>query len=136
MTLGTVSAIWLAGSHGGVSEYGGNMSMYGFWSMSLFVYGCAVMGVLAIRRGDRVAHRIWMIRFAGSMWGAFWLFRVMLFVLGPLLRDYEAANILVCIWLSAPLGILIAEVVRIKLLDKRAEQRDIAVDAGRIEANA
>ena len=136
LTLGTVSAIWLASSHGSVSEYGGNMSMYGFWSMSLFVYGCAVMGVLAIRKGDRVAHRIWMIRFAGSMWGAFWLFRVMLFVLGPLLRDYEAANILVCIWLSAPLGILIAEVVRIKLLDKRPQQRDIAGDTGRVQVNA
>lgn len=122
LTVGTVCALWLAGSHGSVGEYGGNLSMYGFWSMSLFVYGCAVMGVLAIRNGDRVAHRIWMIRFAGSMWGAFWLFRVMLFVLGPLLRDYEAANILVCIWLSAPLGILIAEVVRRKLLDKQPER--------------
>jgi Predicted membrane protein (DUF2306) len=119
LTIGTVCALWLAGSHGSVSQYGGNLSMYGFWSMSLCVYGCAVMGVLAIRRGERAAHRVWMIRFAGSMWGAFWLFRVMLFVLGPLLRDYEAANILVCIWLSAPLGILIAEVVRKKLLDQR-----------------
>jgi Predicted membrane protein (DUF2306) len=119
LTIGTVCALWLAGSHGSVSQYGGNLSMYGFWSMSLFVYGCAVMGVLAIRKGDRAAHRIWMIRFAGSMWGAFWLFRVLLFVLGPLLRDLEAANILVCIWLSAPLGILIAEVVRRQLLDQR-----------------
>ena len=104
--------------------------------MSLFVYGCAVMGVLAIRKGDRATHRIWMIRFAGAMWGAFWLFRVMLFVLGPLLRDYEAANILVCIWLSAPLGILIAEVVRRKLLDKRPEHRGISSGAGRVAANA
>ena len=67
---------------------------------------------------------------------AFWLFRVMLFVLGPLLRDYEAANILVCIWLSAPLGILVAEVVRIKLLDKRAAQRGVSAGAGRVQANA
>lgn len=131
LTLGTASALWLAASHGSVGEYGGNWSMVGFWSMSLFVYGCAVMGVLAIRKGDRVAHRIWMIRFVGSMWGAFWLFRVMLFVLGPLLRNYEAANILVCIWLSAPMGILIAEVVRRKLLDKRAEYRSGPVSAER-----
>lgn len=118
LTIGTVCALWLAGSHGSVGEYGGNLSMYGFWSMSLCVYGCAVMGVWAIRNGDRIAHRIWMIRFAGSMWGAFWLFRVMLFVMGPVLRDYEAANLLLCIWTSAPLGIVIAEVVRRKLLDK------------------
>ena len=136
LTLGTASAIWLAGSHGSVSEYGGNLSMVGFWSMSLCVYGCAVMGVLAIRRGDRVAHRIWMIRFTGSMWGAFWLFRVMLFVLGPLLRDYEAANLLVCIWLSAPLGILIAEVVRRNLLDKRPHDRSTALGTRRPVANA
>jgi hypothetical protein len=44
----------------------------------------------------------------------------MLFVMGPLLRDFEAANLLICIWLSAPLGILIAEIVRKKLLDKRS----------------
>ena len=64
LTIGTVCAIWLSASHGSVDEYGGNLSMYGFWSMSLFVYGCAVMGVLAIRRGDVTSHRIWMIRFA------------------------------------------------------------------------
>jgi hypothetical protein len=115
LTIGTICAIWLAASHGSVSEYGGNLSMYGFWSMSFFVYGCAVMGVLAIRRGDVENHRIWMIRFAGSMWGAFWLFRVILFVMGPVLRDYPSANILLCIWVSAPLGILIAEVARRKI---------------------
>ena len=136
LTVGTLCALWLAGSHGSVSEYGGNLSMYGFWSMSLFVYGCAVMGVLAIRQGDRAKHRIWMIRFAGAMWGAFWLFRVMLFVLGPLLRDYEAANILACIWLSAPLGILIAEVARRRLLDKRPEQGGMSSGVGRVAANA
>ncbi|MGB9149094.1 MAG: DUF2306 domain-containing protein [Burkholderiales bacterium] len=136
LTLGTIAAIWLAGSHGSVGEYGGNLSMYGFWFMSLCVYGCAVMGVSAIRQGDKVAHRIWMIRFAGSMWGAFWLFRVMLFVLGPLLRDYQAANLLTCIWLSAPLGILIAEVVRIKLLDKRPDHRSISSGTKQATANA
>jgi hypothetical protein len=129
LTLGTACALWLAGSHGSVSQYGGNFSMIGFWSMSLCVYGCAVMGVLAIRKGDRVAHRIWMIRFAGSMWGAFWLFRVMLFVMGPVLRNHEAANLLLSIWLSAPLGVLIAEVVRIKLLDKRADHRSTSSES-------
>ena len=45
-----------------------------------------------------------MFRFIGSMWGSFWLFRVMLFVIDPLLRNQEAAAILICIWGSAPLG--------------------------------
>jgi hypothetical protein len=112
LTLGTGCAVWLAAEHGSVGEYGGVLSTLGFWSMSLCVYGCAVMGVVHARRGDPAQHRVWMIRFVGSMWGAFWLFRVMLFVLGPLLRQYESAAILICIWLSAPLGVLIAEVIR------------------------
>ena len=118
VTLGTACAVWLASEHGSVGEYGGHLSTYGFYSMSAFVYVCAVMGVIAIRRGDTVGHRVWMIRFAGAMWGSFWLFRVMLFIIDPLLRDYEAAAILCCIWFSAPLGILLAEVYR-----RRSEAR-------------
>ena len=112
LTLGTGCAVWLAAEHGPVVEYGGHLSMWGFWFMSACVYVCAVLGVAAIRRGDMEGHRKWMIRFAGSMWGSFWLFRVMLFVLDPLLRNHEAAAILICIWFSAPLGIVLAEVYR------------------------
>lgn len=121
LTVGTGCALWLASEHGPVGEYGGSLSAWGFYSMSFFVYGSAIMGVLAIRRGDADGHRIWMIRFAGSMWGAFWLFRVMLFVLDPLFREFEAVAIQICIWFSAPLGILIAEVVRRRLLDARPQ---------------
>ena len=128
LTLGTICAVWLATEHGSVSEYGGSLSMYGFWFMSLCVYGCAVMGVIAIRNGDSATHRIWMIRFAGSMWGAYWLFRVMLFVLGPILRDWEAAALLICIWFSAPLGILIAEAIR-RQLDRRASAEAVPMSA-------
>jgi hypothetical protein len=56
-----------------------------------------------------------MIRFAGSMWGAFWLFRLMLIVTGPLLRQWESLSLLLSIWLSAPLGIAIAEWMRRRL---------------------
>lgn len=122
LTLGTIAAVWLAGQHGDVGEYGGNLSTYGFWFMSFCVYGCAVMGVLAIRKGDHDAHRIWMIRFAGSMWGAFWLFRAMLLVTGPLMRNWEAASIQTCIWLSAPLGILIAELFRRRMANRAVIQ--------------
>ena len=119
LTIGTISAVWLAGEHATVSEYGGVWAMLGFWSMSTFVYGTAVMGVRTVRRGDTAAHRIWMIRYAGSMWGAFWLFRVMLVATGPLLREYESASLLLSIWLSAPLGIVIAEVARRRSLRHR-----------------
>ncbi len=109
LTISVIAAVWLSSEHGPVGEYGGSWSMWGFYSMSAVVYTCAVMGVVAICKGDAAGHRVWMWRFAGAMWGSFWLFRVMLFVLGPILRGYEAASILFCIWLSAPLGVLIAE---------------------------
>ena len=131
ITIGTFFAVWLASEHGEVSEYGGSLAMWGFWSMSAFVYGTAIMGVVTIRRGDHQAHRTWMIRFAGSMWGAFWLFRVMLVVTGPLLRNYETASILISIWFSAPLGILIAEAFRRQQLPRpRLKGREEPVVAG------
>ncbi|MGR8947674.1 MAG: DUF2306 domain-containing protein [Gammaproteobacteria bacterium] len=126
LTIGTICAVWLASEHGPVAEYGGNLSKYGFWFMSLCVYSCAVMGVAEIRNGNAAAHRIWMIRFAGSMWGAFWIFRLMLVVTGPLLRNWESASILMSIWLSAPIGILIAEVWRRKLERAPAAARTAA----------
>lgn len=122
LTVSAICAIWLASQHGPVGEYGGSLSTYGFYFMSLCVYTCAVMGVARIVSGNVTGHRIWMIRLAGAMWGSFWLFRVMLFVLGPLLRNHEAAALLSCIWLSAPLGIVIAEVARRKY-DQQQDHR-------------
>lgn len=120
MTLGVVFAVWLASQHGPVAAYGGYWSTYGFYSMSACVFGTATMGVIAMRQGDRAGHRIWMWRFAGSMWGSFWLFRVALLILDPLLRDHNAAAIQTTIWLSAPLGILIAEMIR-RNIDNRGK---------------
>lgn len=131
LTIGTLCAVVLASEHGSVAEYGGNLSMTGFWFMSLCVYTCAVLGVAAARRSDAANHRIWMIRFAGSMWGSFWLFRVMLFVLDPLLRNYNAAALLICIWFSAPLGIAIAEWGRRHFADGRKRVPASAVDLQR-----
>ena len=34
------------------------------------------------------------------------------FVLGPLLRNHDTASLLICIWFSAPLGIVLAEIIR------------------------
>lgn len=124
LTIGVVCACLLAAEHGAVAHYGGNLSMLGFWFMSACVYACAIMGLVSIRRRDFEAHRTWMFRYAGSMWGSFWLFRVMEFVLGPLLRNHDTASILICIWFSAPLGILIAEVIR-----RRLGQRGVSTAA-------
>lgn len=112
LTIGVVCSCLLAAEHGSVDHYGGNLSTFGFWFMAFCVYGCAIMGLVRIRKRDFIGHQKWMFRYAGSMWGAFWLFRVMEFVLGPLLRNYDTVSILICIWFSAPLGILIAEIIR------------------------
>lgn len=112
LTLGVGCAAILASQHGTVTEYGGLWAEWGFFSMSAVVYGCAVVGVLAIRGADAAKHRVWMWRFVGSMWGAFWLFRVVLFVIDPLLRQYEGLAINVCIWGSAPAGAIIADLIR------------------------
>lgn len=112
VTLGVACACALASEHGPVDAYGGRLSEFGFYFMSLVVYACALMGVVAVRRGDLAGHRVWMIRFAGSMWGSFWLFRVLLFFIDPLFRDVRSLAILVCIWGSAPAGVLMAEIWR------------------------
>ncbi len=131
LTLGVACACVLAAEHGTVPHYGGSLSMLGFWFMATCVYGCAIMGLVSIRQRDFQAHRTWMIRYAGSMWGAFWLFRVMEFVLGPLLRSYDTASLLICIWFSAPLGIALAEAIR-----RRAARGRVARDHGQPLASA
>ncbi len=128
LTAGTIAAVWMASEHASVSEYGGIWSQLGFYSMSAFVYGTAIAGIKNARSGDTRAHRVWMIRHAGSMWGAFWLFRVMLVFTGPLFRNYESVSLLLSIWLSAPLGILIAEMTRRRFLT--SERTAKVVDEG------
>jgi hypothetical protein len=112
LTASTFCAVWLASENGSIREHGGNLARNGFYLMAAFVYGTVIMGVYTIQQGDAASHHIWMIRLAGSMWGAFWLFRVMLLVSGPLLRNYKAASFVFSTWGSAPLGIIIMEVYR------------------------
>lgn len=129
ITLGTICAIWLASEHDDVEEYGGILAELGFYSMSFFVYGTAVMGVVTARRGDLASHRMWMFRYAGAMWGAFWLFRVMLVVTGPLLRSWESASLLISIWFSAPLGIVIAEKIRTRSIPTTKAEERVSIPA-------
>jgi hypothetical protein len=127
LTAGTGCAVWLASEHGTVADYGGRWSEFGFYSMSAVVWGTALLGALAARRGDVSSHRLWMVRSLGALWGAFWLFRVMLVVTGPLLRDHNTASLLISIWFSAPLGALIADRVARSLAARRAAEPLTAV---------
>lgn len=129
LTFSLICSVWLASEHGAVAEYGGRLSQFGFYSMAACVYACAVMMVVTIRKGDSAKHRVWAFRFIGSMWGAFWLFRVVLFVIDPFLRNVEAAAILIVIWGSAPTGVLIAELIRRRIDDPARRQRSETVPA-------
>jgi hypothetical protein len=92
MGAGT-SALLLAAEHADVVDYAGALSTYGFWSMASFVVSCAIMGVVSIRKRDFDAHKKWMFRFVGSLWGSFWLFHAMELVLGPLLKSYNILSL-------------------------------------------
>lgn len=111
LVFGVSSSLYLASEHVSVTHYGGSMSTWGFYFMASCVVFCAAMGLVSILRKDVEAHNRWMVRFAGSMWGSFWMFRIMEFVLGPLLRNHDTVSILMAVWLSAPLGIAVAEYI-------------------------
>lgn len=128
LTLGTGAALYLASEHDSVQSYGGSLAEWGFYSMSLCVYGAALMGWRMARRGDWAMHRVWMIRFVGAMYGAFWIFRVLLMVTGPLLREWETVSLLISIWASAPLGLIMADGLR-RAWDARAADAHDSVDA-------
>jgi hypothetical protein len=123
LTVSLVCSVWLASEHGAVEAYGGDLAAYGFYSMAAVVYACAIMGIVAIRRGREggggAVHRVWMFRYAGALWGSFGLFRVLLFFTDPLFRDYEAVAILISIWVSAPVGAVLGDRVR-RRLDRTA----------------
>jgi len=117
LVVGVTSAIFLALEHGNVEEYGGVWSKYGFLSMAVFALGTAAKGMISIllpqklTLSDVQTHSQWMFRCAGSMWGSFWIFRGLELFLGPLLTSYRVLSLQLCMWTSAPLGILVAEII-------------------------
>jgi len=112
-TGGTLAACWLGSEHHAEELYGGSYAMWGWFSMGTCVLGTLWAGIAAVKRKDIASHKKWMIRWYGSMWGAFLVFRVMFF-LGGLLRFHKSLMILIAIWSSAPLGVVIAEWHRVR----------------------
>jgi Predicted membrane protein (DUF2306) len=110
--ISMVCAGWLASELSGISQYGGIWFELGLFGMIFLVLGSAVMGVAAIVRGDAVQHRVWMWRFAGGLWGSYWIFRAEMLIVDLLVRDTEGLTLSIASWTSVPLGIAIAEFVR------------------------
>jgi len=114
LTIALFCGGWLSSEFSLVPSYGAIWAQWGFYSMIALVYGTALMGIVAIRSSDAEAHRVWMWRFAGSMWGAFWGYRVIMLVLDPFLRYTDGWTFLIPSWVSVPAGILIAEAIRLR----------------------
>lgn len=109
MVLGVLLGVALASQHYAVTAYGGLWSQWGLYSMSAFVLFTGLLGVKEIKRGNRAAHRIWMWRHAGALWGSFFVFRITINILDPIFLDYPGVAWSVACWLGAPGGIFIAE---------------------------
>jgi len=120
--FGVSAAVGLASEHVNEPTYGNEKAEYGFYFMSACVLLCPIMALRAIQRKDYDDHRRWNIRFAGAVWGSFWLFRVMELVLGPLFRGIKLFSLLLTVWTSAPLGILIAELIVIRQSGKKEKK--------------
>ncbi|MEM8564771.1 MAG: hypothetical protein AAGF57_21190 [Pseudomonadota bacterium] len=109
MVIGVLLGVILASQHHAVAAYGGLWSQWGLYSMSAFVFFTGLLGVAAIKRGHRAAHRVWMWRHAGALWGSFFVFRVTINALDPVFLDYPGVAWSTACWVGAPGGILIAE---------------------------
>ena len=115
LTLSGVSAACtLAIEHGNVTSYGGNIAVVGWFEVAGCVLGCLILGVLAAVRKDIATHQKWMTRYYGAMWGSFLVFRLIFLFAGPVFRSVGGVLTPLAIWVSAPLGILIAEWVRLR----------------------
>ena len=80
---GVFSAYLLFRDHYNEPKYGGYWSVFGFAFMGLCVLTCLFIGIIKVKQKDYLGHQIWMTRFAGSMWGSYWLFRAMELITGP-----------------------------------------------------
>ena len=108
-TVSMCCSVTLASEHGPVDSYGGNLAVAGWMEMAACVLVPLWIGVRKAQERDFAAHRRWMVRWSGAMWGAFLVFRAIFLVVGPLLRWHKTACILFAIWGSAPIGMAIAE---------------------------
>jgi len=112
-TGGTLTAMWLGSEHSTEDLYGGSYAMWGWTFMGSNVLGSLWAGIAAVKRGDIAAHKKWMTRWWGTMWGAFLVFRVV-FLLGGFFRFHPWIMIQISIWSAAPLGMACAEIFRVR----------------------
>ena len=123
--VGSCAGLHMGLDHGQHEAYGGYWGVAGWGSMFVLTMGPLFLGIRAAARRDIAAHKKWMNRFYGSMWGAFLCFRL-LFLLNRVLLAFPAATTLLAVWGGAPMGIAIAEFAQRKWgvgVDRAARKR-------------
>ena len=131
MCIGVLFGALLAGQHGGIEAYAGWWSTFGLWEMSACVFVTGVAGVNAVRRGDLIKHRIWMWRHAGSLWGSYFAFRLIILVADPVFIEHSGVAWNLAAWLGAPVGILLADRVRARI-DREQTEKPLNYQAGSV----
>jgi hypothetical protein len=130
--MGSVSGGILACWHytDEVPDYGYWMNAMGVQFCTLLTCTCLYNGVRAAIRKDFVAHKKWMMRYCGAMWGIFLIFRLIFLLIGPLLSVLKlpaGSTYNLCSWTSGPIGILLANYINNKSI--RAEREAKLGDA-------
>ena len=87
LSIGMTTSFYIARPMREVEEGGGMTSEVGFYGMALATSYCVLMGLLKIRQKKVDEHRQWMIRAYGTMWGAFFWFRIAMVAFLPLMPD-------------------------------------------------
>ncbi|CAK9090619.1 unnamed protein product [Durusdinium trenchii] len=93
------------------AAYGGMWAVYGWMWMAGSSFFLLSKGVLAVLQGQIKSHKRWMTRFYVSMWCDFLIFRLMLVVVTPFVRQCISCAFLPMIYLSPLIGLIAGELV-------------------------
>ncbi|MEC7763756.1 MAG: DUF2306 domain-containing protein [Pseudomonadota bacterium] len=103
-----------------------DVTAYGHWWTTLGLYFLALnalipagIGVAKIMRKDYEGHRIWMWRYVGAIWGAYWIFRAEMMLVDLFIKDAEGFTLAIPSWTGGLIGIALAEYIR-RRVDRRA----------------
>ncbi|MBF9033354.1 DUF2306 domain-containing protein [Rhodobacterales bacterium HKCCE2091] len=95
-----------------VQAYGHLWTTFGLYFLALTALVPVGIGVVAIRRGDSERHRVWMWRYVGAIWGAYWIFRAEMMLIDLLVKDMEGLTLAIPSWTAGLIGIALADLVR------------------------
>lgn len=131
--IGSVSGGILGGYHyfDKVPAYGNVPNAMGVQFCMVLTCTCLYKAVRAVIAKDIPSHKLWMMRYAGAMWGIFLIFRLMFLIIGPiftLMKLHPGSIYNLVSWTSGPIGIVIANYVHAKVLREEAAAKKEKLD--------